>query len=98
MSLSLKLSLLSGLALSLFLPTPALFAQVKDSQFFLDKANLYLREGKTETAIEYFKEALEQDPYNVQAYNNLGKAYAKKHMHDEALVQFDRLAKANPLF
>jgi tetratricopeptide (TPR) repeat protein len=61
-----------------------------DHQYYLDKGNLYVKEGKSQTAIKYYQEAIERNPYNVQARNNLGELYAKSNLIDEAMEQFDK--------
>ena len=90
---------LKGLALGSFffsLVFPLFALEQKDSQFYLDKANLYIKEGRSEMAIQYLQEAVEKDPYNAEARNNLGEIYAKKNMLDDALNQFDKALELRP--
>ena len=83
-------------ALLSFFPLNALWADQEQSQYFLDKGNIYKNEKKMETAIEYYKESIEQNPYNAEAHNNLGELYARKNMIDDALVQFDKALELQP--
>jgi tetratricopeptide (TPR) repeat protein len=49
------------LFLAIFSPSYS-WADEPDSQFYLDKANVYLKEGKVNDALNYLKEAVERNP------------------------------------
>ncbi|MFH1782122.1 MAG: tetratricopeptide repeat protein [Candidatus Omnitrophota bacterium] len=54
------------------------------------------KEGKTEEAIELFKEAIEIDELNLNAYLNLGYVYAWNGRNDEAVATFLELIDIVP--
>lgn len=81
---------------SLMVPTLLLADTSPDAQFYLDKGNLYVQEGKPGTAMQYYKEAVERDPYNVQARNNLGELYARNNDIDQAMEQFNKAIELQP--
>jgi tetratricopeptide (TPR) repeat protein len=54
------------------------------------------REGKTDKAQKYYEKALELDPDNFIAMNNLAKILSNRGQNDEALKIFKYLTKANP--
>ncbi len=85
------------LFLAIFSPSCS-WADEPDSQFYLDKANVYLKEGKVNDALNYLKEAVERNPYNVEARNNLGKIYAQRCLYDQAMEQFDKALAIQPNF
>jgi tetratricopeptide (TPR) repeat protein/cytochrome oxidase Cu insertion factor (SCO1/SenC/PrrC family) len=57
---------------------------------------LATREGKTEEAIHYFKEALRLSPGHMIALNNLGNAYRLQKNWDAARQSFERALDASP--
>jgi tetratricopeptide (TPR) repeat protein len=81
-------------ALLFILVLPAFAA--RDSQYFLDKGNLYLKEGHPESALKYFQEAVELDPGNAEAHNNLGQVYARKNMLDDAQTHLLKALELKP--
>ncbi len=90
-----KFFVLSATLLSL-IPLNSLLADQEQSQYFLDKGNIYKNEKKMQTAIQYYKESIEENPYNAEAHNNLGELYARKNMIDDALSQFDKALEIQP--
>ncbi len=81
---------------SLMVPVGLFADNSPDAQFYLDKGNLYVKEGKPSTAMQYYKEAVERNPYNVQARNNLGELYARDNDVPQAMEQFDKALEIQP--
>lgn len=79
----------------LFLMVLPAFA-AKDSRYYLDKGNVYLKEGRVESALKYFQEAVELDPGNAEARNNLGEVYARLNMVEDAQAQFTKALELKP--
>jgi Flp pilus assembly protein TadD len=61
-------------------------------------AELFLQEGKTQKAIEYFTEALRAKPDFIGALNNLGYALAQQGKFAEAEVYYNRALQIKPDF
>ncbi|MFQ5963146.1 MAG: tetratricopeptide repeat protein [Candidatus Scalinduaceae bacterium] len=59
---------------------------------------LYYNKGMLDKAIEEFKEVIEIDPEDVNAYYNLGNAYVDKGMFNEAISAYKRAIEINPEF
>ncbi len=53
----------------------------------------YLEEGRIEEAIEASRKALKLDPFFVDAFYNLGLAYARKGEYEKALPPWERVLK-----
>jgi len=83
-------------ALLLTLALPAFAA--RDSQYYLDKGNVYLKEGRDESALKYFLEAVELDPGNAEAHNNLGQLYARKNVMDDAQAHLLKAVELKPTY
>jgi tetratricopeptide (TPR) repeat protein len=56
----------------------------------------YSNKGRTDEAIEEFKEAIRLQPYFEMAHNNLGLAYRKQGRIDEAIEEFKLALKLKP--
>jgi tetratricopeptide (TPR) repeat protein len=69
----LKRKMILAAVAAFVLLAPLAGAVESKSKYFFDKGNLYLKKGKLETAIKYFQEAIDIDPYNAEAHNNLGR-------------------------
>lgn len=59
-------------------------------QYYVNKGNLYMREGKRPDAVRVYKEAVELNPYNAVARNNLGVALSLGRNYEEAAAQLLR--------
>ncbi|KHE90443.1 MAG: tetratricopeptide repeat protein [Candidatus Scalindua rubra] len=64
----------------------------------LRKGAAFYDEGKIDLAIGVFKEVLEIDSEEPEAYYNLGNAYADKEMFDEAIAMYRDAVAYNPEF
>lgn len=53
-------------------------------QYYVNKGNLYMREGKRPDAVKVYREAVELNPYNAVARNNLGVALSLGRNYEEA--------------
>jgi tetratricopeptide (TPR) repeat protein len=54
------------------------------------------REGRTDEAVGYFKEALRLSPDHLIALNNLGSAYRQQKQWDEARTTYERALALSP--
>jgi membrane associated rhomboid family serine protease/Flp pilus assembly protein TadD len=77
----------SGVSLALLLGIGAAY---KSNRPFIkiETANMYFEAGDFDQAIVNYKEALEINPYLAEARHDLGLAYMRKGLHDEALSAF----------
>ncbi len=55
------------------------------SSYLKEKADEYLQNGNFERAIEYYKSALNSDPYNADIHLNLAKTYGFSSRYKEAI-------------
>jgi len=65
-------------------------------QYYVDKGNLYMREGKRADAVRVFQEAVELNPHNAIARNNLGVALSLGRHYEEAEVHLTRAVELKP--
>jgi MoaA/NifB/PqqE/SkfB family radical SAM enzyme/glycosyltransferase involved in cell wall biosynthesis len=64
---------------------------------FLVKADNYLlKENDTGKALLALKVAIEEDPYLIEAYNNIGVIYAYNKKYDEALHYLNKVLEFDP--
>jgi Flp pilus assembly protein TadD len=71
----------------------------KSPDGFIPHNNLglaYSKQGRTDEAIEEYKEALRLNPYYAGAHNNLGLAYVDKGLLDTAIGEYNMALKLNP--
>ena len=57
---------------------------------------IYNRRGNIKRAIDYFKKAIELDPYHSKAYNDLGGVYYNIDKKEEAAALFKKAIEINP--
>ena len=67
-----------------------------DPRYWIDKGALYATYGNPDTAIEYFKKALELEPQNSEARFHLALAYAEKNSYQKAIDAINRALGAEP--
>lgn len=67
-----------------------------DPRYWIDKGGLYATYGNTDTAIQYFKKALELAPQNSEARFHLALAYAEKGRHQRAVDTISRALASEP--
>ena len=60
--------------------------------------NVYLKKGKPEEAIRYYRKALKMHPKFALAYNNLGIAYDNLGRYDDAIAAYKKAIKFDPNF
>jgi len=53
-------------------------------------------QGKHKEAVQLYKEAVEEDPQNVQAWWNMGNVYYKLALKDYAVACFEKVLKLRP--
>lgn len=62
----------------------------------LSQGKAALEGGRTEQAVIKFKTAVQKDPKNAEAHEQLGVAYYQSGQIDEALESFENLARLSP--
>jgi len=55
----------------------------------VDRASLWLKQGKTQEALQALQAVINEDPTNATAYYRKGLAYVKLGMKKEAMASFD---------
>jgi tetratricopeptide (TPR) repeat protein len=68
----------------------------RDADFYVDKGLSQLNAGQTDAAIASWQHALELDPRNALAANNIGDAYMVKKQPDTALQWFLKASLIDP--
>jgi len=63
----------------------------------VDSAVVDLTQGRTDDAIKKLEKAIEINPYNYDAYDNLGVAYMRKSRLRDAVSTLTKAIKLNPL-
>ena len=63
---------------------------------YITRGDAYYSQGKYDLAIIVYKKALELDPKNVYALNNLGDAYYKQGKYDLAISAYKKALEMNP--
>jgi len=63
--------------------------QCAKSLFYFQKANTYYNDKNYQQAIEAYSRVIELNPKWAEAYYNLGLAYAKSSLYEEARKNFD---------
>lgn len=61
-----------------------------------DEGKRYLDDGRTDEAIKVFEQATHYYPKSVIGYLNLGEAYSKSDMKDEAIESFEKAKLIDP--
>jgi tetratricopeptide (TPR) repeat protein len=60
------------------------------------KGSLYLAQGKTSAAEEYFQKAIDENPDFLQPYFSLARIYLADEKVEKAISQYEALLDANP--
>ena len=63
---------------------------------YITRGDAYYSQGKYDLAIVVYKKALELDPKNVYALNNLGDAYYKQGKYDLAISAYKKALEMDP--
>ena len=84
------------LIISLYMSPIAFSNQQATITFNSGVAELSLK--NYDKAIAYFQRTLQQDPYHVKAYNNLGIALQKKGDHNNAILSYQQALKLDPRY
>jgi len=63
---------------------------------YYDKGIAYANKGMLDEAIAEFKKAIQINPNDAMAHNNLGNAYANKGMLDQAIAECKKAIQINP--
>ncbi len=71
-------------------------ARERLAQAFAAEGNQMASQGKLDAAIGYFRRALELNPHDADACNNLGGALARDGKLTEAATYFERALRINP--
>jgi glycosyltransferase involved in cell wall biosynthesis len=67
------------------------------AKYFVSKAeNNLLQDNDPGKAILTFKMAIEEDPFLIEAFNNIGVIYAYYHKYDEALEYLNKALELDP--
>jgi tetratricopeptide (TPR) repeat protein len=66
--------------------------------FFNDLGDLERQTGRKDSAIQYYRQAIEMNPQNAPSYANLAIVLAGSGRTDEALKEFQRALQINPAF
>ena len=62
----------------------------------LEEGTKYLQAKEYDNSIDSYKKALDLEPYNIQALNNMGNALASKKDYEEALKYFNKTLSIDP--
>ena len=63
---------------------------------YITRGDAYYSQGKYDLAIIVYKKALELDPENVYALNNIGDAYYKQGKYDLAISAYKKALEMDP--
>ena len=63
---------------------------------YITRGDAYYSQGKYDLAIVVYKKALELDPKNVYALNNLGDAYSGQGEYDLAISALEKALEMDP--
>lgn len=61
-----------------------------------ERGTQYMQEGKLESAIEEFRQAISQDPNSASAYNHLGVTYYRINKFPEASAALEQALRLSP--
>jgi tetratricopeptide (TPR) repeat protein len=64
--------------------------------FNLSIGEVYLRQGSLDQALDSYERAVEQNPYNVSARNNIAVVYRRRGEHEMALAQYQDIVQKFP--
>jgi tetratricopeptide (TPR) repeat protein len=73
-------------------------ADDEEATYIDNEAAMLALDGKTEQAIEVYKEAIAADPANARAYYYMGKAYGTLGLADQARNALAKAAALNPSY
>jgi tetratricopeptide (TPR) repeat protein len=88
-----KPTIMLGLTLSFLLPALTMAAEAKD---YKDGGMALFRAGQYEKALDYFKNAVQADPNDWEAYQDLGDTYAKLNDSADARDAYQKSLQINP--
>lgn len=63
---------------------------------YMTSGKIYIEQNNYDAAIEQFKQAIQAEPSNAEAYIWLGKAYAHKKKYEEACKQTEKAIEIDP--
>src|ERR1035441_3438522 len=78
-----------GFLLTFSLLSPSL-SQAATAQEYTDMGTALFQKGLYDKSVVYFKEAVQADPNDWQAYEDLGNAYAKMNDNTDALDAYQK--------
>jgi Flp pilus assembly protein TadD len=73
-------------------------AAAQDGEVSFNAGLAHLRDGRTELAIEAFKDAVEEDGENPYFYKGLGLAYMRANQLKDAIKAFEKALDLNPYY
>ena len=88
-----KLLVILGLSLSLISPT---FLWAAGAQDYKEGGMALFRAGQYEKALVYFKNAVQADPNDAEAYQDLGDTYVKMNDSADARNAYQKSLQINP--
>ena len=83
-----------GFLLTFSLLSPSL-SQAATAQEYTDMGTALFQKGLYDKSVVYFKEAVQADPNDWQAYEDLGNAYAKMNDNTDALDAYQKSLQIN---
>jgi tetratricopeptide (TPR) repeat protein len=73
-------------------------AQVPEAELRFNQGLLHLKEGRSEMAVEEFKQALSKDKKNPYFLKALGLAYMQQRKYADAVESFEKALESNPYY
>jgi tetratricopeptide (TPR) repeat protein len=86
------------LAVAMLATGVAARAQVPEAELRFNQGLLHLKEGRSEMAVEEFKQALSKDKKNPYFLKALGLAYMQQRKYADAVKSFEEALEANPYY
>jgi tetratricopeptide (TPR) repeat protein len=85
-----------GLGVVFFLGCGALFAQIWEADFYIQRAEQYKTQSDWDNALEMYNSVLIREPENIKALNGRGVIYQKKGDYLKAKADFQYALSLNP--